>query len=360
MSRRSPACFFFFVTSPCGGTPRPAGALLFAFSGFQLLHLNHLNMVAVTAHIPWLLYSADVLMTAPEPRRRAVAFAGIGLTLGSALLLGFPQGVWVNGVALGWLARLPGGESITTVTGCAGVRGRGRRSAHRRGPAGANAGCAALLFPCGDHARLPGDILAAPVAISCSCSRRTPSPRGLYAPSSDEWFIHEFGVYNGAICTLSLFWIAARWSAIAHRRLAAWLFGLAVLALVLALGRYGGLYPMLAQVPGLSSLRAPARHIVLMHFALAGLAAIALEDAFALAAGERSVDVRRLWPLAIPVVLGVAIEIAAAAVSGSHWAGSMDLRLKSVTPALAAVAGAAGIGLYSPRAQCAYAGPRRF
>ena len=60
-------------------------------------------MVAVTAHIPWLLYLADVLMTAPEPRRRAVAFAGVGLTLGSALLLGFPQGVWVNGVALGWL-----------------------------------------------------------------------------------------------------------------------------------------------------------------------------------------------------------------------------------------------------------------
>src|SRR4051794_36042450 len=29
-----------------------AGALLFAFSGFQLLHLTHLNMVAVTAHMP--------------------------------------------------------------------------------------------------------------------------------------------------------------------------------------------------------------------------------------------------------------------------------------------------------------------
>ena len=42
------------------------GALLFAFSGFQLLHLNHLNMVAVAAHLPWLLYAGDLLMTAPS------------------------------------------------------------------------------------------------------------------------------------------------------------------------------------------------------------------------------------------------------------------------------------------------------
>ncbi len=36
------------------------GAMLFAFSGFNLLHHHHMNMVAVVAHMPWLLAAADV------------------------------------------------------------------------------------------------------------------------------------------------------------------------------------------------------------------------------------------------------------------------------------------------------------
>ena len=38
------------------------GAMLFAFSGFNLLHHHHINMVAVVAHMPWLLAAADVLI----------------------------------------------------------------------------------------------------------------------------------------------------------------------------------------------------------------------------------------------------------------------------------------------------------
>ncbi len=35
--------------------PALFGAMLFAFSGFNLLHHQHINMVAVVAHMPWLL-----------------------------------------------------------------------------------------------------------------------------------------------------------------------------------------------------------------------------------------------------------------------------------------------------------------
>ena len=38
------------------------GAMLFAFSGFNLLHHSHLNMVVIVAHMPWLLAAADVLI----------------------------------------------------------------------------------------------------------------------------------------------------------------------------------------------------------------------------------------------------------------------------------------------------------
>ena len=52
---------------------RPAalfGAMLFAFSGFNLLHHHHLNMVAVVAHLPWLLAAADMLIVEDPPATR--------------------------------------------------------------------------------------------------------------------------------------------------------------------------------------------------------------------------------------------------------------------------------------------------
>src|SRR4051812_3564129 len=78
------------------------GAMLFAFSGFNLLHHHHLNMVAVVAHMPWLLATADVLIVDERKQARACAFAGMALVMGSQLLLGFPQGVWWNAIALCW------------------------------------------------------------------------------------------------------------------------------------------------------------------------------------------------------------------------------------------------------------------
>ena len=107
----------------------------------------------------------------------------------------------------------------------------------------------------------------------------------------------------------------------------------------------------------LSGLRAPARHIVLLHFALAGLTAIALEDAFALAAGERT--------------HGAAVPVAARS-PHSSWCrdrdcsrrregialgGLIDLRLKSVTPALVGLPGQRYRRPCSPPARCACPGP---
>ena len=78
-------------------------------------------------------------------------------------------------------------------------------------------------------------------------------------------------------------------------------------SLVLAMGRYGGVYVWLAQLPGLRSFRAPARHLVLFQLALSGIAAVAFEDrrwhSFADAASR--IALRRLWPLAIPVAISV-------------------------------------------------------
>src|SRR5207247_1467080 len=72
----------------------------FAFSGFNLLHHHHMNMVAVVAHMPWLLAASDVLIVDDRRRERTLAFAAMAAILGSELLLGFPQAVWWNLIAL--------------------------------------------------------------------------------------------------------------------------------------------------------------------------------------------------------------------------------------------------------------------
>src|SRR5262249_46388473 len=76
------------------------GGMLFAFSGFNLLHVHHLNVVAVVAQMPWLLATADVVLTGPDRRTRTAGYGGLALVLASELWLGFPQCVWWTLLAL--------------------------------------------------------------------------------------------------------------------------------------------------------------------------------------------------------------------------------------------------------------------
>ena len=63
--------------------------------------------------------------------------------------------------------------------------------------------------------------------------------------------------------------------------------------LVLALGRYVGLAGLLVHLPVIGAMRAPARYVVLMQFALAILAVIAVEDLLAIREGRRELPTGR-------------------------------------------------------------------
>src|SRR5262249_8577809 len=123
-------------------------------------------------------------------------------------------------------------------------------------------------------------------------------------------------------CTVALAWIALRWRLLAHRRLVVALLVFAASSLLLALGSYGGIYPWLAQVPGLDAFRAPTRHIMLFHFALSGIAAVVLEDLVAMSRRGEVIAFPTFWPLVIPVVLSIATTGSAAVVAQSAWATS--------------------------------------
>jgi hypothetical protein len=124
---------------------------------------------------------------------------------------------------------------------------------------------------------------------------------------SIEWLgVHEFIVYNGAFCTAAIAWIVVRRRQLERYRLSLALLLFAAVGLLLAFGKYGGLYTALLTLPGFSWFRAPSRHLVLYHLSISIVAAIVFEDLAALAHRRERVAWQRLWPLAFPGLLSIA------------------------------------------------------
>ena len=144
---------------------------------------------------------------------------------------------------------------------------------------------------------------------------------------SERTVIHEFIVYNGAFCTLALGWIALRWDSLERKRLVIALLVFTRVALVLALGRYGGVYAGLALLPGLRWFRAPARHLVLVHLGLSTLAAVAFEDLVSVVRRSERIALRRFRPIAILVALSVTTTALGAVPGGPCPSSSPSSRL---------------------------------
>lgn len=285
------------------------GAMLFAFSGFNLLHHHHINLVAIVAHMPWLLVAADVVIVDGRRRPRVLAFAAMAVIVGSEFLLGFPQAVLWNVMALAAFGVFRAGDAH-----------RWRR-----------------LLPCAAAVAigvLLGGIQIVPSADTMTHSLRMGvsrdfalmyslhpfnllqvwSPyffeRGAYN-EREAMLFHEFGIYSGAILPVALIWVWIRRPAVPGRRvLIAAVTACAAVALVLALGRYGGVAMAAAYLPVLQSLRAPVRYIVLVQFALTILAAVMLDDLLAIADGLSPAPAGPMIPLWIPAALGIVTTVA--------------------------------------------------
>lgn len=307
-----------------------AGAMAFAFSGFNVMHLSHLNAVAIVAHVPWLLWSADLVLSSRSSRGLAAGVGGVALVLGSQLLLGYPQYVWMAGLALVWF--------IAYRLWC-GI------PAHR-------AALLAFALVCGV---LIGSVQLVPTLDAARSTFRAETPfefrllfslhplnvmqlwspfvfaQRTYSPVSggEAAVPHEFALYDGGLATVALVWVMLRWRARRHREFSAALLILTLAGMMLAFGRYGGAYPVLARLPGIASFRAPARHIALVHFAFAALAALVIDDLLELARRGLRLDWRDLWPLAIPLALSIATLVAAHVLTGSTWASNHNLHLSS-------------------------------
>ncbi|MEN6457330.1 MAG: YfhO family protein [Thermoguttaceae bacterium] len=266
------------------------GGLLFTFSSFNLLHFVHPNAVAIIAHVPWLLWAIDIVLTDSRRRRIMLAAAGVALLTGSQILLGGPPYVWLSLVCevcyatfLLWTykyAARTGCDSLATCQGCVGC-------ATRTWPRLVIAKGIGIVL--GTVQWLPTlDAWLHSIRIELDSSfaaggslhpinlLQLVSPYLLAGRSMEDNF-HEFAMYVGVVPLVSVAWLVAR-----HRELGTSgplvraAAGFAGVALLLALGQYGPLFGLMSWLPVLRCFRLPCRYLLLMQLAVAVLAAVAL------------------------------------------------------------------------------------
>jgi hypothetical protein len=283
------------------------GALVFAFSGFNMMHYVHPNMVAVIAHMPWLLAAIDTVMRDADRRRVAAAQLAVGLLTASQMLLGHPQAVWLSACVEGLYALWRASESGTHVR-------LGRIALAKA--LGIAAGAVQLLPTWEAVADSPranptlafryGHALH-PANLVQLVSPYLPKAVGFGTP-----FPHEAAIYCGAFASLVPLWLLVCLRRSEFRRLVNATLVLAALALVLALGERAYLYRLLAYLPYIGWFENAARYIVVFHFALAVGAAVVVRDLEAIFDGQPTPSWRRLS------LLGM-IPLTSLVVAGGAW-----------------------------------------
>ncbi len=254
---------FFFLRRHVRPSAAMFGALVFTFSGFNLLHFVHPNAIAVVAHVPWLLLAINVAVgaasrAAPEGRDQAVgplplssrhvllAEASIALLTASQVLMGYPQYVWFSLLAEGTYAlllwrgevirlRQAGGVSpLMTRSDCTSLRDQGAyapRSPWLRSPwlrlgalkfLGLLIGAVQVL-PTLDALResdrqLVGGDFAHQGALHVLNILQFMGPY-LFRDRVVGGNTHEFGLYLGAVPVALLAWLLVRRKALRRKRL---------------------------------------------------------------------------------------------------------------------------------------------
>ncbi len=290
------------------------GALAFTFCGFNLLHFVHPNAVAIIAHIPWLLFAVEVAVTDQNPRRRTVAELAVGLLTASELLIGYPQYAWF---------------SLVTVTAYAAWRAMALRIKWQSvavlllSTALGVMTAAVQLLPTMDA--LADSVRNAPDAEFANAGSLHPlNVVQLVAPYLFQTRVvgqntHELGLYAGAVPLLLCVWLLTqrqRWGRLAPLTLASLVFG--GVALLMAMGEFGGLYHWQSFLPVVNRFRFPCRAIVLVHLSLAVLTAVAVS----VLSQHRKADnpIASTRPLVVIVILSIALAIAEPLVWGEFVA----------------------------------------
>lgn len=306
----------FFARMRIAREPAWFGALAFTFGGSTLLHLVHVNAIAVIAHLPWLMVAIHTMMLSDDARRRARAFIGMALLLASALLMGHPQFAWLSGLSAAFLV-------VCLLL----AKARPRRLVPVAGAVilGVLMSAVQLLTTLdvlreSSHLALTPDLRFEHSLVPFRDLQLFLAPHVVALRN-----LHEYAAYTGAFCTTAIGWLAIRWRELPHRRFVAACLAFSVLNIVLALGPRGWLYPALASLPGVSSFRAPVRHLVLAHLGMAGVSAVVFADLLDVVRRQTRIAWIRLLPLAIAPCASVLVSVTnRTAGSSGGWSLASD------------------------------------
>jgi hypothetical protein len=294
------------------GLPAPAaafGGLVFGFCGFLMVRLTHVNIVAVLAHLPWLLWATDVALREADAARRDRALAGIALLRGSQLLLGYPGAVYLSLLCEGLYA-LP----------VAVVERNARRLLWLAGASLVGVGIGAVqLVPTIEH-------LAASVRADTSFEYRTAQSlhpanvlqllapylfrdRGLQVEIPNPI---EQAFYLGAVVPVAATWLVVRRRQLGRMRpLLLGALGGTLLGVGLGLGRYSPLFRMVVDLPVVGVLRGPARYTLLVFLGGAIVAAVAYADLLGVVASRDPASRRQAWRTWWSVLPGTVVALGA-------------------------------------------------
>jgi hypothetical protein len=262
--------------------PALTAAVVFGLGGYVSAHVEQINQLQGLAWLPWLLLLYHQALSRP---RRYVPLLAAALAL--QFFTGHTQTVFTSVVALGLfsLSALP---SIRRLA----------RALLRLGLAGALAALLAIpqVIPTLELISLSNRSGGLTVNAATSFSfNPLVAGRGLL-PSYDGLLFGEFVAYVG-VAGLGLALIGAFTAPRRQRWL--WL-GLALVGLLLALGEFNPLYPLLLRLPGFSLFRVPARWLALFALGMALLAGLGLQHLRGLA--------RRYYLMIGAVVGGLAVS----------------------------------------------------
>ncbi len=335
------------------------GGLVFAFSGFMLAHRAHFAMQHAAAWTPWVLWRLQRFVEAGGGARlvwgagaaamqcfaghvQVAAMTAVGGLVYVVLAGGAARGGLAERVALRW--RRAAGCWLATwllAGGLFAVQWLPTLAYVRE--------CTRIRHDYWDFTQNswhPASVVG--LAMPMLMGQRVPNwfDVGWWGPSHQVEQFAYAGLLPLMLAALAM--RAGGWTRPGRRGAIA----LAVFALLLALGKYGPVCPVLYLLPGSSLFRVPARAMVLFNLAVAVLAALSLHD---LTAGHTPERVRVRWHAQqwarrtiLPAVILVGVIVATVAGAAlSLDPETKEAALRSIHPLRPAVWGPVLIGIAS-------------
>ncbi|MBI3914192.1 MAG: YfhO family protein, partial [Chloroflexi bacterium] len=308
--------YLFLRTQNLRAAAASVGALSFYFSGFFAAKIQHMTNMIAAGWMPWLFFCYEKFAHARDKRARRAWFAAISVVAALMLLNGHLQidfiavtlfGLWVLFASLRRVEHsIRQRIAEIGLTMCALVLGVGIAAAQLIP--------FAELFP---YSIRGGDYAAkewASYSLNPERLIQVVSPFAIEGPFDPN--VEFFGYVGLMPLGLAIAALAMR----RDRRVWFWV-AIIIGALALAIGSYNPFYELLFNVPVFNRFRVPARFLLWFIFAMAFLAALALDE---LARRLEATDRARRAATGIAIAFGILIVAAFLAAYNATWEFWLD------------------------------------